>query len=333
MSSFHDHPIKKVIREHWCKPLLSHFTQMLGCKLTYLGLPGIMAIDVIAWIDHLKKVIAFDIGDYSSPYNDKAAKENISKLYQTLSNLEKRGQIDTFSLFHGYIEEVVLRGFDRGGIKFDQNDLVTVYNLDFCNSLTVPLNITDPLTGKTTTYYKTEVLRKLLQIQTELAKVNSGSKFIIYLTLHSHFLQSEAEKLFSGYNNSFYKKYDASISHLDQQYKNIRLLRYYILETVKTLLCANQFTPEFLPTIYYHGTGRNWLLCFTIIGTYVQNPSSIAPFNQSIEDLVQEKFLQANKKTIEYFVQGKLPEADCNINPVDAVKKLKSYQEIWMKPN
>ena len=170
MGDFKDHPIKKVIREQWCKPLIKHISEKLGYKLTYLGLPGIEAIDVLTWIEYLNKVIAFDIGDYSETYDSSKAKQNILVLNNKLSDLERKGLLENYSLYHGYIEEIVLKGMDRNRVSFNQSDIVTIYNLDFCNSLTVPLKLTDPYTGEVSEYYKTEVLRRLVELQRELSK-------------------------------------------------------------------------------------------------------------------------------------------------------------------
>lgn len=331
MSSFKDHPIKKVIREQWCKPLIKHISEKLGYKLTYLGLPGTDAIDILTWIEYLNKVIAFDIGDYSKPYDSHKAKQNILILNNKLSDLERRGFLDNYSLYHGYIEEVVLKGMDRNRVSFNQSDIVTIYNLDFCNSLTVPLELNDPHTGETHSYYKTEVLRKLLELQRDLSKQNKNTKFVFYLTIHSQFWEEEAEKLFSGNNYDFYKKYYNTLTKMEEKDRNIRLLRLYIIDLIKTQFCSCQFIPEFLPTLYYQGTGKNWLLCFTIMGTYIKGASSTAPFNQSIDVLVNEKFLSPAKSGIDYLVQNNVTEKNCIKDPVKNIESYKSYKDLWLR--
>lgn len=331
MAGFIDHPVKKVIREQWCMPLIKHLYEKLGCKLTYLGLPGIEAIDILTWIDYLKKVIAFDVGDYSKPYNEKLAKANISKLNNKLSELETKGLLENYSLYHGYIEEVVLKGMDRNRSSFSQNENITIYNLDFCNPLTVAQDVLDPITGETNNFYKTEVIRKLLEIQREHSMKNNNTKFIFHITVHSLFWETEAQKIFSGDNIDLYNKYSATLTNLSLQDKNVRLLRLYMIDTIKTHFCSNQFIPEFLPTLYYNGTTTNWLLCFTVIGTFVKNAACKAPFYQNTEKLINDKFLLPNKKDITYLIQNSLKENNCTLDPVNAIKELKSYQEKWLK--
>lgn len=331
MGKFIDHPVKKVIREQWCKPLLTYISQTLGYKLTYLGLPGIDAIDILTWKDILNKVIAFDIGDYSKDdYNDKTAKEEIAKLNATLNDLENKGIIDNYSLYHGYIEEVVLKGMDRSGVSFKQNDIVTIYNLDFCNPLTAPVTVVDPFSGESASYYKMEVLRKLLEIQRDLSKSSQKSKFVLYLTVHSKFWENEAEKQFKGSDYSFYKSYSQSLSNIGLQERNIRLLRLYLTDTIRKQFCSCQFIPEFLPTLYYQGVGANQLLCFTIIGTYIKTASSTAPVNQNTKVLIKSKFLNPDKAGITILTQSGISENNTIIDPVALFKNLQSIKEYWL---
>ncbi len=331
MNEFNDHPVKQVIREQWCKPLIKHLYEKLGYKLTYLGLPGIDAIDILAWIDYLNKVIAFDIGYYPKPYNKTKAEENIAVLSNILNELETNGSIETYSLFHGYIEDVVLKGMDLNRTPFKLNEVVTIYNLDFCNPLTAPQKIIDPISGEVYSFYKSEVIRRLLELQRNHSSTNKNTKFIFHITVHSAFWEAEAENLFSGDNIDLYNQYTKSLAELDEQEKNIRLLRLYMIDVIKTQFCSNQFIPEFLPTLYYNGTTDNWLLCFTVIGTYIRSAAGKAPFYQSTEKLISEKFLQPNDINIKHLIQNFVREANCPKDPVEAIQELKSYKEIWLK--
>lgn len=331
MHEFKDHPVKQVIREQWCKPLIKHLCEILGYKLNYLGLPGIKAIDILTWIEYLDKVIAFDIGHYAVKYNHTTAKKNIDKLYQILSKLESSGVIENFSLHHGYIEEVVLKGVDKQGFYFKPSDVITIYNLDFCNALTVPLKIPDPETGEVTRYYKSEVFNKLLALQEKISKENTNSKFIFYLTIHSNFWEDEGKKIISDEKYNFYKEYSDSLKSLNESERNIRLLRFFIIDLLSTQFISHYFIPEFLPTLYYNGTSDNKLLCFTVIGTFVKGDGRKAEFYQSIETLINEKFLQPNDEGINYLIQESIREKNCKRNSVEAIQELKSYKELWEK--
>ena len=67
---FTDHPRKEVFRARWAKPLIKFINQHLNKKLVYLGLPGIAAFDVKAWIEYLRVVIAFQCLDESKDYEE-----------------------------------------------------------------------------------------------------------------------------------------------------------------------------------------------------------------------------------------------------------------------
>ena len=162
-------------------------------------------------------------------------------------------------------------------------------------------------------------------------KKNNNTKFVFYFTIHSQFWEDEAEKLFSGSNYTFYTKYLENLSKIEEQNRNIRLLRLYILDLISKHFCSCQFIPEFLPTLYYQGTGDNWLLCFTIIGTYIKSASSTAPFNQNIEILTSEKFLNPKKSGIDYLIQNNITEKNCIKDPVKNIESFKSYKELWAR--
>jgi len=333
MRDFSDHTIKHVIRNQWCKPLIKHICEKLGYKLTYLGLPGIEAIDILTWIEYINKVIAFEIGDGSKEYNEEKANKNIKKLNSILDELETKGKLDSYSLFHGYLEDIVIKGIDKKGFKFNQDSNVRVYNLDFCNSLTSPRRIID-INGDTIEYYKSEAIRKILEIQRDIAKEKKESKFILFLTVHSHFLEEEARarKVFSGsIYKVIYNKHKNSINQLGESEKNIRLLRLYLITTLSQQFCSCQFIPEFFPSLYYEGSGGNKLICFTVLGTFDDNPSAVAPFFQNIEELISEKFLNPQKTKIEHLIQKNVTELNCIKDPIKNIESFKSYNESWVK--
>lgn len=330
MGDFYDHPTKSVIREQWCKPLIQHIYNKLGYKLIYLGLPGIKSLDILSWIKYLEKVIAFDCGDYSDPPNPEKAKKNIETLNENLRKLERGGKLKNFSLYQGFIEKVVLKGLDEKGSKFSQNDFVTIYHLDFCNSLTVPLVIVDKI-GNSSKHYKTEVISKLLEYERDFALTNENKKFVMFLTVNSIFWETEAKKLLGQIDSDIYRKYIKSVSILDKKEKEIRLLKLYGFYVLKNHFCDRHFIPDFLTPIYYQGTGNNWLVCFTIIGTYHKNPSGSAPCFQDIQKLLDSGFLYADNKKIIPLSSKQLKEIDSEANPIELFCKTATYNSHWNK--
>jgi hypothetical protein len=314
MGDFFNHPNKTIIRNFWCKPIIKGLYEILGQNLVYLGLPGLHAIDLVSWIEYLSYIIAIDCGHYSEKFNIGKARANIHKLNTILNRLERENKISGYSLYLGYIEEVVLKGLDRNGERFAPNKIVNIYNLDFCNSLTVPLKIVD-LKGQITKYFKNEVIRKLLEFERDLLKPDHEKKFVMFITVHSNFWQNEAEQYFKSKNDLRFKEYSHVIDRLDIAEKTVRLLRMYFIDILKSHFTTAGFTPYFLPTIYYKGLGNNNLLCFTVVGKYVKLPSAIAPFNQDFDKLISEKFITPTHDKLEYLIST-LRETNPNKDPI-----------------
>jgi hypothetical protein len=329
MGEFHDHPRKKIIREYWCKPLLEYINKSLGYKLIYLGLPGLEALDVLAWIDYLEKVIAFECGDYSKSKDKHLIKKNLDLLNDILSSFERQGLLKTYSLYNGYIEKVVLRGRDENGDEFRLEDLVTVYNLDFCNPLTVPMEIADDA-GNIKKCYKTEVICKLLEKQRDIAKgKNNKNKFIMFLTVHSKFWENEAEKIIPDNEYSSLNIYKKQLSGLSNEDRILRLLRLYVVKVIKDHFLTREFIPDFLPPIYYEGFGQHRLLCFTIIGTHQGSSSSFATCFQNIDNFLKSSFLTVTEDKIDNFNCKNISEIENLTDPVELIKNLETIKQIW----
>jgi hypothetical protein len=331
MGNFIDHPVKGTIREQWCKPLLTYLHKYLGYKLVYLGLPGIDALDIISWISVLDKIIAFECGDYSGKDDKLIIQNNMAKLNEKLSAFERRGALKTYSLYQGFIEEIVLRGTDKKGIVFSQKDVVSIYNLDFCNSLTVPHEIFDAK-GNISKHYKIEVIRKLLEIERDLSSNNNSKKFIMFLTVNSMFWKNQVEGLKGQHDSVTFNKYLASYSKLRNDEMTSRLLKLYTFYVLKSHFSDCQFTPDFLPPIYYKGIGNNQLMmCFTVLGTFCKNPSASAPFTQLIEEILANKLLSADENRICEIESKNIIEKSAGIDPVSLFQKTSTFQKIWDK--
>lgn len=331
MGNFVDHPTKTIIRERWCKPLLNHVYEKSGCKFVYMGLPAQNALDILCWIKYLRKVIVFQCRKYGLPSHPGQSKEEIEKLNTLLSDLEKKGLIDTYSLFDGYIEEVILKGEDNSRNKFSQNDIVTVYNLDFCNALTSPLEIWDWEHHTFKKRYKVEAIRNLLEIQRNIPLPDEQKKFIMFLTVHSQFWETEASKLLKIDDSASLLSYKDELMKLklDDKEKNLRLLRLFVFQCLKHHFCDCNFSPDFLPPIYYKGIGKeNWLVCFTIIGTYFSgaSPAGIATPSQDLSAILKNKFLFANEQDITCLENKEITENSIESDPIKLFRGVYSYK-------
>jgi hypothetical protein len=321
MGEFADHSNKIIIRNYWCKPIIKHIHETIGKKLVYLGLPGLEAIDLLEWIEHITYVIAIDCGDYSiDKYDLTIAQEKIKKLNGILNLLDRKGDISGYSLYLGFLEEVVLKGFDKNGQKFTLNDTINIYNLDFCNSLTAPFKIVD-LQGVVTKYYKNEVIRKLLEYERDIIRPDSEKRFIMFITVHTNFWEDEAETYFKVKKDSEFESYKVFIRGLNESERIVRLLRFYFIDILKLHFTSSSFIPYFLPTILYQGKGKdNNLMCFTVVGKYIKQPSAIAPFHQNINALIHQKFLfPANNKL--NFLISSIVERNPSVDPIQGLNE------------
>ena len=332
MGEFKDTIQKEVIRTQWCKSLIKFVHKKLGYKLIYLGLPGPQALDLLEWIDYIDQVIAFQCREYPKPSSTTQSRDKVLELEEKLRDFERQGKLTTFSLYDGYIEEVVLRGRDINGNHLSQNDVVTIYNLDFCNGITVPLKVKDD-EGNIQEYYKSDAIRRLLEIQRDISSQTRCKKFIMFLTVHSLFWEKEAKKFVSQTESEPLKKYFLKINSLRGAPRWIRLLKAYIFDTVKRYFCNYDFTPEFLPVIYYKGAGldrKNWLVLFTIIGAENKGISE-APCFQRTGNFLNQKFLTVYNKSLISLNQEGIVEINCFQNSVEAFKNSECYKQLWLK--
>lgn len=331
MGEFKDHVLKKVIREQWCKPLLSFVHETLGYRLIYLGLPGPQALDLLTWIDSIEQVIAFQCRDYPKPSSISQSKSVVQNLESKLRELERVGKIKTFAVYDGYIEEVLLRGRDTNGNAFNQQDIVTIYNLDFCNGITVPLKINDDK-GNLQKFYKSEAIRKLLEIQRDLPANTRCKKFIMFLTIHSGFWYEEKKRFISQTQDGEVKIYIKTLEKLRGPDQRVKLLKAYIYQIIKNFFCHCDFTPEFLPVLNYRGIGTdrdNWLMHFTFVGSLNKQVSGLAPCFQNPNDFLYQKFLTVNNRGLTQMAINGVEEADCPSGLIAAFQSSESYKQLW----
>ncbi len=329
MPGYMGHASKRAIREHWCKPLLGFLHNSLNCKLTYLGLPSPEAHDILCWIEYLDKVVAFQCRDYPKPSSMEQSRDQVDKLEKKLLELERSGRLSSFAVYDGYIEEVLLRGTDTAGEVFGQKDLVTVYNLDFCNSIATPLEYVAE-DGSIQSAFKSQAIRELLNWQRR-ALSSSPSKFIMFLTIHSNFLAAEEARFVEQEASRDITSYLRKVSRsLREPERSLRTLRTYIYQIVTNYFCTFEFTPELLPTIYYKGAGKNWLVHFTIVGTLDRNPSGRAACLQSPQSVLNQKFLWISRdNTVCLRTTKGMSESSAHKNAIDAFKATEVFQRCW----
>ena len=308
---------KILIRSQWSKKLLKFINKKLNSKLVYLGLPSPDAEDILEWIDYIDEVIAFQCRDYPKPSEPSQSIKNIQKLQNKLSELERKRIINNFIVYDGYIEEVILNKKDNAGIKFEINNIIHIFNLDFCNSITSPLSIVDE-NGDVKDVYKFDAIKTLLELQ-KLIKINP-KRFVLFLTIHTSYEGKELDNFIQT---------KLSNRNLKKSEKKTRVLRSYVIETLKSFFQYNDFVPEFLPVIEYQGVKEHKLLHFTVLGASKKEKSGMAPFFQNIDSLLKQKFITiennqfVNKKT------KNINELDVDLNPVSIFSSSKNFKQLW----
>ncbi len=308
---------KVLIRSQWNKKLIRFINRKLNSKLVYLGLPSPDAEDILEWIDYIDEVIAFQCRDYPNPSEPSQSIENIKELQNKLSELERKKTIKNFIVYDGYIEEVLLNRKDNAGIQFETNNIIHIFNLDFCNSITSPLSVVDE-NGNVKNAYKFDAIRILLQLQ-KLLEAKS-KKFVLFLTIHRSYDGKELEN---------FNKTVLCNQKLIKQEKKARFLRSYVIETLKNFFQYNDFVPEFLPVIEYTGINEHKLLHFTVLGASKKEKSGTAPFFQKIPDLLKQKFITIENNTFVNKKTNNIDESDVEINPVNIFSNSKSFKSLW----
>lgn len=327
MKTFVSSKNKAFIRSNWNKPLIEFFNTELGYKLIYLGLPSPNAEDIKEWIEYLSKVIAFQCRDYPNPSDEGQSKVEIYKLEKTLLEFERQGKLDTSVVYDGYIEEVILNGRDNSHNDFSQDETILIYNLDFCNQITSPLTYLDK-NGEIKKAYKFQVIKEILQFQKKIEQ--SSQKFIMFFTIQASFSDDKINLFVRNPNNESIRNIINKYSNISGINKKIRILRVFVIETLRRYFQNYEYIPMFLPTIHYKGTNGINMLQYTILGTKT-NPlaDGNAPWYQEIRTLCNQKFITVSNQKFSTTGLQNLDEQECTLTPVSTIRKSKVFKEYW----
>ena len=180
-SSFTASPAKRIVREIWNTPFLEYIHSKYGVKYRYFGLPGPNIEDVRLWRNMIEEVVAFELPPLGIGER--------SDLVQLRANLMKLKILHV--VYCGSFEDVVIRREDMEGQKYEQDKLITLYNLDFCDEISSYV-ATKELGQKRLRYEAIRVI--LLDQKTCYLRRNDNQPcyFIILLTVRN---QIEAERV------------------------------------------------------------------------------------------------------------------------------------------
>ena len=320
---------KVFIREHWNKPLIKFLSKKIGEKLMYMGLPSSSAEDLMQWLEFIKIVIAFQCRLYGEKSSQDQDRSEIDKLTQLLRDLERDRKIDNYVVYDGYLEEVVIRGYDNSPhqIPFGQERLVTLYNLDFCNDVASPIEFTD-INGDIQKVYKFNAIKKLLQVQDSLS--NISDKFVFFLTVHCSYKGEELQNFIGNPPDNHIKEYIDKYGIMSGHEKNARIVRLFVCYQIQKFFPTFNFSHKILPVIKYNGLGGTPLLHFVIMGTKAAPQAGGIPLFQSINEVLDQKFVSINDDSF-VNLDSTLEETNIReLNPLNYFTRSKTYTKLWV---
>jgi len=289
---------KNLIRGKWNMPLIKFLSKKVNEKLIYIGLPSSDADDIAQWLEHIKSVIAFQCREYGQYSKPTQTRELILKLEEFLRQLERQGKIDDFIVYDGYLEVVIIKGFDNSPkeIEFRTDRFITLYNLDFCNDIASPIEYIDK-NGDTQKVYKFNAIQRLLEIQKSLSKISN--KFIFFLTVHCSYEGKELQDFINDPPNEFIRDYIKKYLNLKGHKKNAEIVRLFVCNNIQTYFRANSFSYHILPVIKYEGIKNTPLLHFAVLGVH-SNPTAEGVANyQTLDEVIKQKLITINSEQFE----------------------------------
>lgn len=320
---------KVFIRERWNKPLIKFLSKKIGSKLIYMGLPSSSAEDLTQWIEFIKVVIAFQCRIYGTRSDQSQDRSEIEKLTVLLRKLERERKIENYVVFDGYIEEVVIRGYDNSPhqIAFDQGQLVTLYNLDFCNDIASPLEFIDQ-NGDVQKIYKFSAIQKLLQVQETLSIVSD--KFIFLLTVHCSYNGGELQNFINHPPDEQVKQYLEKYRTMSGNERNARIVRLFVCYQIQKYFPVFNFSHKILPVIKYNGIGGTPLLHFVVVGTRPASNAAGIPIYQSVNEILDQKFVSIDSETF-INLESALQETNISeLDPINYFTRSKTYEKLWI---
>lgn len=315
---------KDLIRSVWAKDLLHFLAIEFNSKFVYLGLPGEEAKDIEEWINVLDKVFAFQNEDDRYP-------DAYTKLLDKLDNLEQQGLLTTYNIFNGFIETVVTQGYDYNNSLFELNDVITLYNLDFCNQIDFPIKVQLAEPPYVKEIFKFDAIEKLLQIQRSLE--NQSKRFVLFLTIHCSYKDKSTIELL---NTELYREYLVPRNKVLKGFghlKNAYALRKIVLRGLTEKFRKFGFVSQILPTIFYEGDKGTPLLFFSIVGKdEIEDEPNPELYEAQITSHLRKKFVCVEEnKFVNLNIEQINEEDNTPLNPVDYFKASDFYTNSWKK--
>lgn len=263
MSGFQGRERKRKVRHLWLTPILEGLLAHLGRKYFYLGLPGPQAEDISDWCEMIERVCAFEL---EAKGEDKA--KDLADLEQKLNMLGEKHQI-AWDTYFGSLERVVILGNDVYGKRYSQDQLVTLYQLDYCQAYTGYTPYTDKI-------YRYNSIRKLLAHQYSLPAREQTRPFVAFITVRdeihtSALTQFLSEDLPASDREVFSQLIEEKALDTDRTWSTKHpVLKAFVFYTLKQMFADTQVHALFLPPVYYLGNrdAQDPMVVFSAVGCF-----------------------------------------------------------------
>lgn len=286
--TYQDTPNKSLIRNSWDLPILSSYSNSIGRRLAYLGLPGVKIHDLLDWKDVLGYRTAVEFLQKSGEQRETQLR-NINRLQMNvmLHDLDSNWQI-----LRGNIEDVILDGYDLDGMPPALNDGAVpyarryeydVYNLDFFGGLGYA-----DMRGESK---RIRALRKLLERQ-------KGHSFLLLLTIN---VRDTVGNEISAYleETALQHRYDVELFEILSWYsKGGRGQKKYKLKAAVPLCLqefgrSSYFSCYCYPPVVYQGHKRATMVHYVFRMNFVPNRNFPVPQEQEVKELLSMPLVEA----------------------------------------
>lgn len=105
---------KRAIRQRWDKVLIAAFSESIGSRLAYLGLPGRDIADLLDWKEHIDWITGVELLTKATGDASQQQRETINALQ---SKVMLHGLNERWELRPGKLEDIILTGIDFYGNK------------------------------------------------------------------------------------------------------------------------------------------------------------------------------------------------------------------------
>jgi len=297
-AEFQDHARKQVVRSQYNRPLLEGISRELGTKYVYLGLPGPEMHDVNDWKDLIAKVIAFE-----RPARHGSERRNYEKLQVSLQKCGLQ-----FQCYYGDIETVVVWGYDRDNEPFVQEELITLYNLDFCDHISSKIDV-PPQPGEPSApreCMRFQALRDLLRHQRQQYNKGADPRFIVLLTVREGVHAAAAQACRDGVNPQEVSKWLHSALGTGDVHNGMipgpGLLKPFVFRCFRGYCEGSNIATYFLPMVRYQGTSDEMpvpMAHFAVLCRFCPPEAPLPPSSQSDRVFLRTPSLRVNEDGIQ----------------------------------